>query len=125
MTRQASFSKIRNEMMHEFREKMHQSESTEDVKKFYAETMQSIFNKLLGRDQPVRFEDVSLSPSSSDGYVIDETLRERSLFQSAWGESDLPKIVSDFTKMALNRYAHLQKNHEKTRSKIHHADGKR
>ncbi|MBI9081861.1 MAG: hypothetical protein JEY79_19235 [Pseudodesulfovibrio sp.] len=125
MTRQVSFSKIRNETMHEFREKMNQAESTEDVKKFYADTMQSMLNKILGRDESVRYEDVSLSPSSSDGYVVVETLRDRPLFKSAWGESDLSNIINDFTQIALKKYVHLQKNPEKTRSKIHHVDGKR
>jgi len=125
MTRQTSFSKIRNDMMHGFREKMHQAESTEDVKKFYAETMHAIFNRLVGKDDPVRIDEVALSPSSPDGYVLTETLRARPLFQSAWDESDLPFIVDDFTKMALNRHAHMKKNPEKTRSKIRHTGGKR
>lgn len=125
MTQQSSFSKLRNEKMHAFREKMHKTESTEDVKKFYAEVMHSIFNKLVGRDDPVRIEDVSLNPSTEKGYVISDSLQQRPLFQSAWNESDLPYIVQDFTQMALNRHTHLKKNSEKTRSKIHHNDGKR
>lgn len=125
MTRQVSFSKIRNDMMHGFRKKMHTSESTEDVKKFYTNTMQAMFNKLVGRDDPVRFEDITLVPSKSCGYEFSKELLDRPLFQSAWNESDLPMIVDDYTKIALNRYTHLQRNPDKTRAKIHHTDGKR
>jgi len=125
MTQQSSFSKLRNEKMHVFRDKMHKAESTEDVKKFYADMMLSIFNSVLGRDDPVRVEDVALNPAAEEGYVFSDSLQERPLFQTAWNESDLPYIVQDFTQMALNRYTHLQKNPEKTRSKIHHTDSKR
>ena len=125
MTRQSSYSKLRNEKMHGFREKMHRSESTEDVKKFYAETMHSIFNRLVGQNEPISLEDVALAPSLPEGYILSQALQERPLFDSAWNESDLPHIVADFTKMALNRYKHLQKNPGKTRAKIHHNDGKR
>lgn len=125
MTRQSSFSRLRNEMMHGFREKMHQAESTEDVKKFYAVTMYRLFDRLVGREGPVNQDDVQLSPSESCGYVIKSSLKERSLFQSAWNESDLPYIIDDFTTVALHRHARLSKNNAKTRSKIHHVDGKR
>ncbi|QJB58305.1 hypothetical protein [Pseudodesulfovibrio sp. zrk46] len=125
MTRQSSYSKLRNEMMHGFREKMHKAESTEDVKKFYSMTMYRLFDRLVGKGEHVSLEDVQLNPSERCGYVLTDTLRERPLFQFAWNESDLPYILDDFTKMALNRYTHLSKNTAKTRSKIHHNDGKR
>ena len=112
-------------MMHGFREKMHQAESTEDVKKFYATTMYRLFDRLVGRDNPIRPDEVTLNPSSSNGYDMTQSLQDRPLFQSAWNESDLPYIVDDFTKMALHRHIRLEKNNEKTRAKIHHADGKR
>lgn len=124
MTRQVSFSKMRNDMMRGFREKMHRAESTEDVKKFYANTMLIMFNRLIGRNDPVLYGAVTLNPSE-DGFTIDEKVRKRERFQVFWNESDLPMIMDDFTTMALHRYAHLQKNTAKTRSKIHHANGKR
>ncbi len=99
MTRQSSFSKLRNDMMHGFREKMHQAESTEDVKKFYATTMYRLFDRLVGRDDPIQPDDVALNPTSPKGYDMTQSLQDRPLFQSAWNESDLPHIVDDFTKM--------------------------
>lgn len=125
MTKQSSFSKLRNEMMHGFRQKMHQAESTEDVKKFYAMTMYRLFDRLVGKNEPIRPDEISLDPAESCGYVITDSLRSRPLFRFSWNESDLPHIVDDFTRMALNRHRHLEKNNEKTRAKIHHNDGKR
>ncbi len=125
MTRQVSFSKIRNEMMRGFRDRMNLSESTEDVRKFYAEAMQALFSQLIGRDEPVNYGDVRLEPNSDSGYEIAESIRRRPLFTSAWNESDLPNIVEDFSQVALNRFRHLAGNPSRTRAKIHHTDGKR
>lgn len=125
MTRQSSFSKLRNEMMRGFRNKMHQAESTEDVKKFYSNAMTHLLSRLVGHEKDVYPEDVRLSPSSTDGYFINPHVMDHPRFRSAWNESDLPYILDDFTTMALNRHAHLSKGNEKTRSKIHHTNGKR
>lgn len=125
MTRQMSYSKLKNEMMHGFRERMHQAESTEDVKKFYANTMCRFFDRLVGDGKQTHPDDVTLNPDSDAGYDMASDLTDRAAFQSAWNDSDLPQIVDDFTRMALHRHARLSKNAEKTRSKIHHTDGKR
>lgn len=125
MTRQMSFTKLRNEFMPLFREKMHQAESTEDVKKFYANTMYRLFDRLAEEDGPIGPEDFRLSPSSSDGYHINPSLFNQPALRNVWSESDLPYIIDDFTQMALNRHTRLSKNQEKTRAKIHHNDGKR
>lgn len=125
MTRQSSFSKLRKEMMPGFRDQMSKAESTEDVKKFYADTMRQILTRLASHYDPVMPEDVHLSPDSADGYFINPSIMDRPPLRAAWSESDLPYILDDFTSMALNRHAHLSKNPEKTRKKIYHNDGKR
>lgn len=125
MTRQSSFSKLRKEMMPGFREKMQMAESTEDVKKFYADTMRMLLDRLASHYDPIMPEDIQLSPESTDGYFINPEIMDRPPLRAAWNESDLPYILDDFTTKALNRYAHLSKNPEKDRSKIYHLDGKR
>jgi len=125
MTRQSSFSKLRKEMMPGFREKMQMAESTEDVKKFYSETMRQLLDRLASHYDPVLPDDVRLSPDSTDGYFINPAIMDRPPLRAAWSESDLPYILDDFTSVALHRHAHLTKGSGKPRRKINRTEGQR
>ncbi len=125
MTRQTSFTKHKQQLLPGYREMLDQAESTEDVKKFYTQTMQDLLARAMDAEQPLDFEDATLTPDQVEGYVFSPRLVGREAFQAAWADSDLPHIVRDFTDRALNRYKHLEKNPAKTNAKIHHVDGKR
>lgn len=119
MTRQVSYSKYENELKPGFREKMDQAESTEDVKKFFTYTVQELLDRAIdNEEQEVEFREIELDPAAPEGYALAESLRSRETFISAWSGSDLPRIVADFARDAVNRYQHLDKNPEKTESKM-------
>ena len=48
MTRQVSFSKLEKDLRPKLREKMNAAESTEDLKKFFAQTVGELLERVLG-----------------------------------------------------------------------------
>ena len=46
MVRQLSYTKYENEILPELRQKLNQAESTEDVKKFFTQTIRVLFEKI-------------------------------------------------------------------------------
>ncbi len=118
MSRQLSFTKFEKELLPDFRQKINQAESSEDVKTFYARTSLALFDKALEGELSLEFNDIVLLPGHDDRYVLSNRILTSSLFTDIWNSSDLPHILGRFTDMALNRYKHLEKHPEKTEAKI-------
>jgi hypothetical protein len=126
MTRQISFTRLEQAVAPGFRERMDRAESTEDVRKFFAEMASTLLSDALGKPGAVRFEDVVLAPDVPNGYTISEAILEVPAFRETWEGSDLSRIVATLARSAVHRYAHLDKNPLKTEAKIfHHKQGKR
>ncbi|MFW6081919.1 MAG: hypothetical protein ACOC7W_08390 [Desulfosalsimonas sp.] len=118
MSKQTSFTKHERKVLPEFRKKINNSESTEDVKKFFSYTATSLFKEILPEDVAVEFDDVSLAPAEDPPYKVSERLMEVREFSSVWQNSDLSNVLGRFAEAALNRYRRLERNPEKTDSKI-------
>ncbi len=117
MTRQQSFTKIENELLPKFRKRTNEAESTEDVKKFFAYTMQELLGQVFSGQQELQFGDVELVPQGDPPYKLGAAVRSLEDFNQVWGNSDLSHIVLRFAELAMNRYRHLDKNPQKTESK--------
>ncbi len=119
MTTQQSFSKIENQLLPDFRQKIGSAESIEDVKKFYMYTIQKLFDKATDGILIPEYEDFTLQPSDDGNPVaINEAFRKNVVFTRLWHTTDLQHIVSRFTASAVNRLKHLYKHPEKTELKI-------
>lgn len=118
MTKQLSFTRQQQETMRSFRQRMDMAESTEDVRKFFRNSMQEFLGNILNDQREVGYEDISLEPDSDAGYRLDDSLMENGSFQKAWNQSDLPHIMNNFAQNAINRMRKLEKNELKTRAKI-------
>lgn len=118
MTRQQSFTKIENELLPKFRKMTNEAESTEDVKKFFAYTMQELLGQVFSGQLELQFGDVELTPEGEPPYRLGEMVRSLEDFTQVWDNSDLSHIVSRFAELAMNRYRHLDKNPKKTEAKI-------
>ncbi len=118
MSKQLSFTKIENELLHKFRKKMDLAESTEDVKKFYAYTTTDLLN--LAFEEKINFthNDIELTPNKEPNYKLKNLTAKTDHFDSIWTQSDLPKIIDRFTATAVKHYKHLEKGPGKTESKI-------
>ena len=118
MTKQISFSKYEQKVLPNFRQKISQSESTEDVKKFFVYTVQELLESILPEKFDFEYEDVALMLGKEPYYLLSKQLISSNEFKSVWNDSDLPRLLSRFAETAVNRYKHLQKRPEKTESKI-------
>lgn len=118
MSKQISFSKHEQKVLPNFRQKISQSESTEDVKKFFVYTVQELLESILAGKIEFEYEDAALMPGSEPYYILSKRLLSSVEFKSVWNDSDLPRLLSRLAETAMHRYKHLQKRPEKTESKI-------
>ena len=118
MEKKLSFRKYEKKIMPQFREKMNKAESTEDVKKFFTQTVEELLNHILDRAVKFQDNDVLLLPDVKPYYQISERLQTVEPLKSYWIDSDLPHIISRLADSACGRYRHLEKHPEKTESKI-------
>jgi len=124
MTHQISFTRLEQALIPGFRERMDRAESTEDVKKFFVEVASTLLSDALGEAGAIRYEQISLAPDEPDGYILADEVQKRTGFAETWEGSDLPRIMSQLAGKAVNRFIHLDKNPEKTESKMYHKQGK-
>lgn len=118
MTKQHSFSRIENQLLPGYRNRISMAESTEDVKKFFCYTVQDLFRLVFEGNLVLEYEDVFLQPERTPAYGFSERVLADSGFISIWNSSDLPNLILRFADTAAHRYKHLMKNPEKTEAKI-------
>lgn len=121
MTVQHSFSKIEKELLPAFRQHIGAAESTEDVKKFFVYTVADLLGRATGGELKPMYEDIRLNHTDeidARQFTFSDSLTGNPLFSSIWSSSDLQHIISRFASSACHRYRHLEKNPEKTDSKI-------
>ncbi len=118
MTRQRSFARIEKQLLPKFRNNISTAESTEDVKKFFVYVMQDFFSQAFAGKLDLAYDDIKLRPEQDLPFVLNEQILGRDDFASEWNASDLPRVMTRFAELAVNRYKHLAKKPEKTEAKI-------
>ena len=114
-----SFTKQENEVRSDFRAKISAAESTEDVKKFFVQTITRLFDMVFDGKVRTEYEDIALDPGREEGFRLSERLRKNSRFEETWNSSDLSGILRRFAGTANNRMTHLEKKPEKTEAKMY------
>ncbi|MCF8024835.1 MAG: hypothetical protein K9K82_05050 [Desulfobacteraceae bacterium] len=118
MSRQASFTKHERKVLPEFRKKINNAESTEDVKKFFTYTVGSLFSDIFAENVAVEQGDIRLMPDKNPPYQLSDRLMGTPQFVQMWQDSDLAHVLGRLAEAAANRYRRLDKHPEKTDSKI-------
>lgn len=118
MSKQVSFSKFEQNLLPNFRQKISSAESTEDVKKFFVQTIKKLFEDIFEGKMVVTYEDVKLQPDHHMYYTFSDRIHSSKIFHSVSNKSDLVHVVYRFAEPAVHRYKHLAKSPEKTESKI-------
>ena len=118
MAKQLSFTKYENEALHAYRQKLNSAESSEDVRKFFLHTTQTLFRDVFGGRLLVESEDITLIPEAEPYYRFTDRIVSTELFDTTWRQSDLSRVVSRFAESAASRMKHLEKHPEKTDQKI-------
>lgn len=118
MVKQLSYTKFENEILPDFRQKLNMAESTEDVRKFFFQTVRQLFERIFEEKAPIRFEDLALQVNEDQTYKFADPLFKSRKFQGVWKDTDLPNVMDRLAKAAVNRHKRLSRNPEKTDSKI-------
>mgnify|MGYP000436382243 CR=1 FL=1 len=118
MTKRISFSKHEQKIIPTFRQKINHAESTEDVKKFFYYSVKELFDDIFQGQVTCDYEDIVLVPGAGPYYSTSQRLLDSESFQSAWRDSDLPRVLGRLADSAVKRYRRLEKHSEKTDLKI-------
>ncbi len=118
MQKNISYTKYENKLMPHFRNMLNQSESDEDVKKFFQQTVQQLIDQVFDQQLPVNYGDVELAPENPPFYKTSQGLSQHQLFLDQSGNSDLNAILERFATPAAKRFKHFQNTTVKTELKI-------
>lgn len=119
MTKQLSFSKFENEIMPDFRNRINQAESAEDVKKFFAYATKELLGNVFAGKVALEYGDISLDPAAeAEQFKVTERLLGLKEFKEIWNSSDLRHVTGRLAQTAANRCKHMEKHPEKTNAKI-------
>lgn len=118
MTKQLSFVKYENEVLPDYRNKLNNAESTEDVRKFFGYTVRELFRLAMNGEEIIDEEDIILAEDEADGYSVSESAMKNEKFTAMWEDSDLGRVIKDLALQAQGRMKRLEKHPEKTDAKI-------
>lgn len=118
MAKQISFTKYENKALHSYRQKLNSAESSEDVKKFFFYTTQSLFKNVFDGKLGIEPGDITLVPEAKPYFRFTDRILSTALFTETWRQSDLSRVLGRFAESAAGRMKHLEKHPEKTDQKI-------
>lgn len=117
-----SHSRIEHDLAPHFRERLNHAESGEDVKKFFAYTMQDLLGRVLGDGKALRFDDVALDGGGT-GFQASPRLSKVPAYSRALADSDLGAIMTRFAESAQHRLRHLETRPQKTNTSVRGRQG--
>lgn len=120
MTYVRSYTRVERELMHHYRHQLNHAESEEDIKKFFARTIQHLLRTIMNNEVSIEDNDATLDPGSSPYYEISDRLAGTTAFQELREHSDLNAVLKRFAEPAVKHYHHLRGRPEKTEAKIRH-----
>ena len=117
MTQMMSLTKYEHQVVPKLRDQLNQSESVEDVKKFFIGTIQEFLGLVTEGDLSADYDDISLLPDKKPYYSLSPKLAGNSAIKEL-GDSDLDAVLERLAEQAAHRHQHLSKNNAKTNLKI-------
>ena len=86
MTKQLSFTKYENKILANFRQKINKAESTEDVKKFFVQTVKELFIDIFGEEMKFEHEDFRLRFDDAPYFILSDRVLSLENVKSVWNE---------------------------------------
>ena len=117
MTQMISLTKYEHQVLHKLRDQLNQSESVEDVKKFFVATVQELLELATDGNLKADYEDIALQPQQAPYYSLAARLQNSDAIK-ALANSDLDAVLGRLAEQAAHRHKHLEKNPLKTNLKI-------
>jgi hypothetical protein len=118
MSRRISFTKLENELIRSFREKINTAATAEDIASAFSQTMGKLLAGAMGESTPDARDVITFEPKAKDFYLLDDVLASNASFTEIMHESDLPQIISRFAETAHRRRQRILEHREKTEAKI-------
>ena len=112
-----SLTKYEHQVLPKLRDQLNQSESVEDIKKFFVSTVQEFLALATDGKVSVNYEDVTLLPEQEPFYLLATHVTESNALK-VLQNSDLNAVLQRFAEQSANHYKHLTKNNSKTNLKI-------
>ena len=117
MTQMMYLTKYEHQVLPKLREQLNQSESVEDVKKFFVSTVQEFFELATEGKIQMEYEDISLIPDSKPYYSLSKNVKDCDEIKNM-ADSDLNAVLQRLAEQAAHRHIHIAKNNTKTNLKI-------
>lgn len=114
----ASFSKIENELEHEFRNRVNSAEAARDVEQAFAAFLAGILSRVTGGEVVLDEGDVRVAPELADGYALGPGITANAEYARILEHSDLPVILRRQARDAVNRINHLGRHTIRAEAKI-------
>jgi len=126
MIKQLSFTKYTREILPDFRLRINQAESEEELRNVFFQASKALFDVFLANNPPCEPLDIRLEPESRPYFSLSRRLTRDRNFHRIWENSDLAAVMGRMAETAANRWRHLGTHQEKTTAKIrsHPAGGK-
>jgi hypothetical protein len=118
MSRRISFTKLENELVRSFREKINTAATAEDIAAAFSQTVGKLLSGALGEATPQARDAIAFAPKAKDFYRLDEALASNASFVQIMHDSDLPHILSRFAETANRRRQRILEHRERTEAKI-------
>ena len=117
MTQMMSLTKYEHQVIPKLRDQLNQSESVEDVKKFFIGNIQEFLGLATEGKLSADYDDISLLPDQKPYYSLSSNIVDSAAIKEL-GNSDLDAVLQRLAEHAAHRYQHLTKNNTKTNLKI-------
>lgn len=117
MTQMQSLTKYEHQVLPKLRDQLNQSESVEDVKKFYVATVQEFVELATEGKLEIDYDDIVLTPEQEPFYKLSDKVMSSDAMKEL-GDSDFDAVMHRMAEQASHRHAHLMKNNTKTNLKI-------
>ncbi|MEJ2143291.1 MAG: hypothetical protein P8Y24_13230 [Gammaproteobacteria bacterium] len=117
MTQMQSLTKYEHQVLPKLRDQLNQSESVEDVKKFYIATVQEFIDLATEGKLAIDYDDISLTPEQEPFYSLSQKVMSSEAMKEL-EDSDFGSVMHRMAEQAAHRHAHLMKNNTKTNLKI-------
>ena len=118
MSERISYTHFENSSQHSFRNLMNKAESTEDVKKFFVQTIMKLLDEVFKSSLELEYEYIKLKPANAPFFEISPELQSQDKFNETWNNSDLKNIIERFATSSMHRFRNLSGNPKRTDTKI-------
>lgn len=114
-----SFAAVGNELLHQMRDRINNSEDINDLKNNFSYTMTKLLHRVFEGSEIILDNDsIVFDPQKEKYFQIKPKLHKNMEFESFWENSDIFSVVEKFALATYKRYMHLKKNPQKTKLKI-------